>query len=293
MIQSYHMTTSAFTSDAARTKFLEAYDSAFDRLWPVTRQTISVRTSFGTAAVYRLGRSDGVPVVLVPGAGGNALTWRRYVARLGESHPVVALDPIGEPGASTHDRPIAAGRDIAQALDEVLAELDIERVHLVGNSYGGWTTIQHAIHYPGRVASITLIDPAGLGKLNLRFMLWVIAGGLSGLAPPTVRRRAARWLRNATLLDDDLMALARHLTAFRRRLPAPGVLSDDELRALEAPTLALLGARSQMFDAERAASRIRTTVPNARAEVVAGAGHDLPVSHPDLILDRIAKFVRP
>ncbi|GAA1401417.1 alpha/beta fold hydrolase [Catellatospora coxensis] len=281
---------SAFTGDKARSRFLAAYGRTFDKVWPADHRRLDVPTSFGVTRVYRTGPADGVPFVLLPGAGGNALGWHRHVARWGAERPVIAIDPVGEPGCSTQDRPLADGRDLARWLDEVLAGLDVDRVHVVGCSYGGWIALQHQLHTPGRAASITLLDPAGFGLITKRFLLWVILGGLAGLTPRPLRHRAARRLRNATLLDDDLMGLALASTGFRRRLPAPPPLTDDELRQITVPTLALLGGRSQMYDAAQVAARIRALMPAARADVVAEAGHDLQVHSPELVIERAAEF---
>ncbi|MEV1328015.1 alpha/beta fold hydrolase [Micromonospora costi] len=282
---------SAFTSERARTAFLAAYARAMDRLWPVERTPLDVPTAFGTTRVYRSGRADGVPVVLLPGAGGNALTWYRYVARLGRTHPVIAVDPVGEPGASDQSAPIGDGRDLARWLDGVLDALDVRRAHVVGCSYGGWVGLQHALHAPGRTATITLLDPAGLGRIGGRFLLWVIAGGLAALTPAPARRRLARWLHNATLLDGELMRLAGATMRFRRRLPVPPPLSDDDWRRVEAPALVLLGERSQMYDAGVVAARLRDLLPAAHVEVVPGASHDLPVHSPDLVVERTIEFI--
>ncbi|MFI6261008.1 alpha/beta fold hydrolase [Micromonospora sp. NPDC051006] len=282
---------SEFTSDRARRKFLAAYTRTFDRLWPADHTALDLPTAFGTARVYRTGRPDGTPVVLLPGAGGSSLMWHRYVTRLGAERPVLAVDPCGEPGGSTQDQPINGGADLSQWLGEVLNGLDVDRAHLVGCSYGGWTALQHAINAPDQVASVTLLDPAGFGKVTGRFLAWVIVGGLAGLAPRPLRRRAARWLHNTTLLDDDLMRLALVTAGFRRRLPVPPTLTDEELRAVAAPTLVLLGERSQMYDSALVAARIRSLASAARVEIVPGAGHDLPMYHPELIIDWTTEFL--
>lgn len=281
---------SQFTSDKARTKFLAAYERTLDRLWPADRRSLDLPTTFGTTRVYRTGRPDGVPFVLLPGAGGNALAWHHHIIRWGRLRPVIAIDPVGEPGCSMQDKPIGDGRDLARWLREVLDGLDLDSAHLVGCSYGGWVALQHQLHSPGRAVTITLLDPAGFGRISARFILWVVMGGLAGLAPAPLRRRAARWLHNATLLDDDLMRLMFATAAFRRRLPTPPTLTDDELREVTIPTLVLLGERSQLYDAAQVANRIQALIPTARIEVVPGAGHDLPMYSPDLVTDRAIEF---
>jgi pimeloyl-ACP methyl ester carboxylesterase len=281
---------SGFTSDRARRKYLVAYERTFDRVWPVDRQSLDLPTTYGTTRVYRSGRPDGVPFVLLPGASGNSLMWHPHVARLGQDRPVIAIDPVGEPGGSTQDTPISDGQDLVHWLGEVLSALDVDRAHLVGCSYGGWLALQHEIRSPGRATTITLLDPAGFGRISGRFIMWIIMGGLAALYPAPLRRRAARWLHNATLLDDDLMRLGVATVAFRRRLPTPPALTDDELRGVTVPVLALVGERSQMYDANQVATRIRALMPAAHAEVVAGASHDLPMYCPDLITDRATDF---
>jgi pimeloyl-ACP methyl ester carboxylesterase len=282
-------TVGGFTSERARAKFLAAYEQALDRRWP-ERTALDVPTTFGNTRLHVGGPGDGVPVLLLPGAGGNSLMWHRYVAELGRHRRVIAVDPVGDPGASTQDRPIEGAEDVTRWLDEVVTGLDVERVHLIGCSYGGWTAMQYAIRNPATVASLTLLDPAGFGRVSGRFVAWVVLGGLAGLTPRPLRHRAAGWLHNATLRDDDLMGLAAAMMGFRRRLPVPPPLTDEELQKIAAPMLVLLGERSQLYDASLVARRLRA-LSQAEVELVPDAGHDLPMCCPERILDRAGAFM--
>jgi pimeloyl-ACP methyl ester carboxylesterase len=76
----------------------------------------------------------------------------------------------------------------------LLGKLSDRPAHLVGFSYGGWVAMNQAIHAPGRVASITLLDPAGLVQLDARFYRWLSITGLATLTPMPLRRRLTRWL---------------------------------------------------------------------------------------------------
>ncbi|NUO57904.1 MAG: alpha/beta hydrolase [Hamadaea sp.] len=284
------MGISTFTGDQARDKFLSAYEQAMERCWPAGWTVADVPTTFGPTRVHQYGPAGGVPLVLLPGAGGNSLMWHRYVADLGRDRQVLAVDPVGEPGGSRQDRSIENSSDITDWLGEVFAEVGVTQVHLIGCSYGGWTALQLALRHPERVATMTLLDPAGFGKVGGRFLTWVILGGLAGMAPRPVRHRAARWLRNATLLDDDLMGLARATMGFRRRLPVPPALTDDELRGCSTPALVLLGERSQLYDAASVARRLQA-LGDFAVEIVPDTGHDLPVSHPSLVVERALGLV--
>ncbi|WP_327075117.1 alpha/beta fold hydrolase [Kitasatospora purpeofusca] len=283
------MRISQFKNDQARDRFRTAYERALADLWPGPRTALDLPTAFGATRVYRTGPPNGEPIVLLPGSGGNALMWHRYIDTLARHRPVIAVDTVGEPGASVQTAPIADGRDGAAWLEELLDAMEVTAAHLVGCSYGGWLALNHRIHHPGRTSSLTLVDPAGFADFGARFYTWLIAGALAATAPRPLRPPLARLVGNSAVLEGELMKLMRASTGFRRALPVPPVFSDEELHQLRtpAPTLFLLGARSAMHDSRKVADRLGKLVPTARVEIVPGAGHALPTDRPDLVADRI------
>ena len=115
---------------------------------------------------------------------------------------------------------------------------------LVGFSYGGWVAMNQAIRAPGRVASITLLDPAGLTKLDARFWFWLSISGLATLTPMPLRRRLGRWLDSPSMAEPELVPLMwAGIRGYHAEPKFPRVLTDDELRAIRVPTLLITGAR--------------------------------------------------
>lgn len=106
--------------------------------------------------------SGGVPVVLIHGFGGDGGTWLFNQDALAQNRTVHVID-LPAHGAS--EPTVASGEvaDIAQAVLELFAALDIEKAHLVGHSLGGAVALAIASAAPQRVQSLTLIAPAGLG----------------------------------------------------------------------------------------------------------------------------------
>lgn len=284
------MPVGAFRNDQARDRFLAVYQDAADRLWPSSSVDSDVVTNFGTTRVHRLGSGDETPFVLLPGSGGPSLMWHAYVRRLAATRPVIAVDPVGEPGPSVQTRAIDSGDEWSRWLDETLAALGVGRAHLVGTSYGGWIALRHALRSPHAVASLTLLDPAGFGKVGRKFLAWVIASGLAGFAPRPIRHALARPLRNVTLRDDDAMRLVKATFGFRRKHIVPTPLTDDELRRITVPTLVLVGGHSQLYDAREVAATVTAQMPHAVAEIIPQASHDLVLWHPDEIAERIVAF---
>ncbi|WAL74939.1 alpha/beta fold hydrolase [Kitasatospora sp. YST-16] len=286
------MRISAFKNPRSADRFRAAYDRALAALWPGPHTPHDLPTAYGTTRVLQAGldadAATGRSIVLLPGSGGNALMWHHQLDRLARHHRVFAVDPVGEPGASTQSAPIADGRDAARWLEQVLAGLDLADAHLVGCSYGGWVALQHRLHHPGRSGALTLLDPAGFNGFGPRFYAWLIAGGLAASAPRALRPRLARAVGNSAVLEEELMGLGRAALGFRRALPVPPVLTDGELRRIGGSSaLFLFGARSALHDARAVAERIGRVLPAARVEVVPGAGHSLPMDRPGLVAERI------
>jgi pimeloyl-ACP methyl ester carboxylesterase len=138
-------------------------------------------------------------------------------------------------------------------------------------SYGGWVALNQAIRAPGRVASLTLLDPAGLTKVDARFWWWLAISGLATKTPMPLRRRLARWLDLPFMLRPELIDLMwAGSRGFRMEPKFPAVLSDDELRAITVPVLLVTGARSALITPDQARDR-GAAMPQARVVIVPGS----------------------
>jgi pimeloyl-ACP methyl ester carboxylesterase len=172
----------SWVSDAAREEFMAAYERAL-ALWPQPREEFDIETATATTRVHACRpHPGGAPVVLLTGAGGNATGWYPHVAALAEAGPVYGIDLPGDPNPSVPRALMTPPENSAAWLDELLGRLSDRPAHLVGFSYGGWVAMNQAIRAPSRVASVTLLDPAGLTKLDARFWLW-LSIGLATLTP--------------------------------------------------------------------------------------------------------------
>ena len=111
-----------------------------------------------------LGSRDGPPIVFVHGFGADLNAWMFNQPALAEKHRTIAPDLSGH-GGSTKVMDFALdAAGFAADIDHVLAALGVDRVHLVGHSMGGMIAASFAASQPTRVASLTLIAPAGLGS---------------------------------------------------------------------------------------------------------------------------------
>jgi pimeloyl-ACP methyl ester carboxylesterase len=278
----------SWVSDAARKKFMAAYERAF-ALWPQPCEELDIETATATTRVHAYRpHPGGDPVVLLSAF--NTAGLYPHVAALAGDGPVYGIDMPGDANPSVARALMTPPASCAAWLDELLAQLSDCRAHLVGFSFGGWMAMNQAIRAPGRVASITLLDPAGLTKLDARFWWWLSISGLATLTPMPLRRRLARWLDSPAMLEPELMTLMWAGTRGYHAEPKfPGVLTDDELRAIDVPVLLVAGARSALITPAEARAR-GSLMPHAEVAIVPGSHGGF--SRIDELNDRIAAFIK-
>lgn len=152
-----------WNSRAGRDAFAADYERAWQAM-PAPAETLDVRTEFGFVRVHRFVSTGNTrsqhPFVLVPGRSSPSPIWADDMPSLLRLGDVYVIDLLGEPGMSVQEPPIEDFQDNAAWLDQTLAALAAERFHLLGLSIGGWTAANLTVHFPQRVASLLLIDPA-------------------------------------------------------------------------------------------------------------------------------------
>src|SRR5262245_14676804 len=102
----------------------------------------------------------GEPLLVLHGASG-AGAWLPFMASLAEKFDVIVPE---HPGYGASDTPdwLDSIHDLAYFYLDFLDELDLDAVHLVGVSLGGWIAAEIAIRNTSRLASLTLARAAGL-----------------------------------------------------------------------------------------------------------------------------------
>lgn len=285
-----------YVSDELRDRYFAACDVLYAMGAPIRSET-DVDTSFGTTHVYRYGPTDPAaenrtPIVLIHGSGGCSAQWYPNTTALSADPPVYALDTPGDPGRSVHREPMWQPERAAQWMDEALEALGLDRVHLIGNSYGGWLVINQAHRRPERIASVTALDPGGLEKVGLRFFVWIFASLFATYAPKAWRPRLAAWLEQPVIVVPELRTwIQASVRAFKVRRPAPLPLTDAELGSIKRPFYLIMGKRSLLVHPKRQLDRVPRLIPGARAEIVSATGHGPQIDHPDLVNARMINFI--
>ncbi len=121
-----------------------------------TETKIDVR---GTGIHLRRGGS-GEPMLFLHGASGVA-GWIPTFQALSETHDLMVPD---HPTYGLSDEPdwLDSMDDLAMFYLDFLDQMDLNGVHLVGNSLGGWLAMEIAVRNSSRLKSLTLVGAAGI-----------------------------------------------------------------------------------------------------------------------------------
>jgi len=264
-----------YWSTEGRSLVLSRYAELLRR-WPVPNEQRRVSTREGETFVVACGPASGLPVVLLQGSGANAAMWMGEVEALAAVHRVYAVDVPGEPGFSSTSRFALASDACALWLDDVMLASGLRSASFAGVSLGGWMALDYAMRRTDRVDRVVAINPSGVGRRKIRFLLE--AGALMLLGERGRRQLMMRAIGPAPgrphPLDREIGSLALLISKhFRhRREPVP-IFSDEDLKRLTMPLLAIVGARDALLDAHGTNRRLSEFAPGATVRVLPDCGH--------------------
>ena len=248
-------------------------------------------------------------LVLLHGQPGSAADWQLMTGRLPATLRTLAID---RPGYGTSPLPAggftAGGRAVLDDLDS----RDIRRAVLVGHSYGGGVALSAASLAPHRVEAVILLASVGPGCVNGwdRLLAAPGAGQLCALVawrltPWIARARLARISRRrgSPLRPDEYVnwqvwghAGGEHSPLWRTFLAEQRALLrelgelEHALGLVQAPVLVLADPSDTLVPLDTA-RRLARALPDARLQLVEGAGHHLPRRAPDAVADAIVAFL--
>lgn len=250
----------------------------------------------------------GLPIVLVPPTPSTCYAFAPLLrgtpsaAGLSARRRAIAFEPPGHGIA-----PRAAGRitfaRCARALIATLDALDLERVHLLGASYGGETAWRAALDHPGRFASLTLLDSAGVPRREGDWLSEEVAmrelavAKIGWLLNSRARIRSALDPHFDPLPQDSLEEVFLCCSNANNWSAMVDLARDEngtrfgEIGGLAVPTLLGWGERDLAYEPAHYAAAFQQQVPNARLHLFADTGHYPHEERPEALLPVLAEHL--
>ena len=104
---------------------------------------------------------NGFPLVLLHGMGGHLENFVHNIPEYARHFRVVAMDFLWHGRSQTQDFDEQVLPPLVDQVRDVLDELKLDRVHLEGQSLGGWVAALFTLKYPERVEKLVLTTATG------------------------------------------------------------------------------------------------------------------------------------
>lgn len=246
---------------------------------------------------------EGPPLLLLRPLGGSRVSWDSFATLLAMRSRVVTFDPRGV-GDSSAAPLFCTTRGMARDVLALLDHLQLPQANVYGISLGGMVASWLAVDAPARVARLVLAStlPRGLaahapgGSLAAGPLLRCLARSAgeaeaclaTHILSPQFRESRPDAVRRVQQLARQKPASHRAFLAL-----AAAAASHDvrrKLATIRAETLVLIGEYDPLLtvDSQRV---LLGGLPNARYELIEGAGHDVSVEAPELTARRVLAHI--
>jgi pimeloyl-ACP methyl ester carboxylesterase len=257
---------------------------------------------------------SGPVVLLLHGLGCHHGTWDPVIDALARHYTVIAPDLLGH-GQSAKPRADYSLGGYANGMRDLLTVLGIDRVTVVGHSFGGGVAMQFAYQFPERTERLVLVASGGLGPEVTpairaistpgyhQLMGLLTLPGLRHLGVAGLKALSETGLKQTRDLDEvaeifesfkdpHTRAAIRHVVRAVVDWRGQIVTMADRAYLTEAMPMAVVWGRDDMVIPVRHASSAAALAPKARVEVIPNAGHFPHKDHPERFAKILHDFIR-
>jgi len=237
--------------------------------------------------VLEIGSGDET-VVLANGTSGHIEAWTQNVRAFAEAgYRVIGYDYPGH-GYTTltdHDLEIP---EYEEHLLGLLDALGLDRVHLAGESLGGWIAVKFAAHHPERLHSVILSAPGGrvVGEQKVDKAQSVSVRAVTEPTFENVKRRLQVVIHDPEKITDELVNVRQaiysrdpsgenmaHIAVLRQPEPRwRNRITDEDFAAIAVPALFVWTDNEPTGDAAEG-ERLASLIPQGEFVLVEGAAH--------------------
>jgi pimeloyl-ACP methyl ester carboxylesterase len=246
------------------------------------------------------GRAATPPLVLLHGVGANSMHWRFQFAGLSDQYRVIAWNAPGYMLSDALVKDWPDCRDFADAFNDFLIALKLDRVRLLANSFGTRVAQCFAAHYPGRIIKLAMTG-TGIGphampdeekKKIIAMREATMAKGIFGYGARVGALLGSKASpETAVIVRNTLLATnpRGYMHGVKLGL-ADGYSPNEVAPKLTFPVLMIQGSEDKVNPLDKNAAILIKALPQGRLDVLEGYGHLPEVETPETVNRMLKAF---
>lgn len=276
------------------TKFLDDETSK----WTFPHAIHNIHTESGDTYIVESGKENSETILYLHGYGLNSISGKKILSELGKKYHVLAPDIMWQIGRSVPNHAFNK-KKVAEYYNkwiiEVLDYFKIDKVNIMGLSFGGWITMSFALTHSDRIKTITAISPAGVfAPVNFALHIDQIRSaffpGKSNIKKFIINGYGKK--NTFEEFDYDLLTMVmKHCKKNSPSLVMETVFTDAELEMIKNPFLLIIGKDDIYLKVDKIAERASRLVKNAKILQLENAAHYLQATHYDILEKEVTELI--
>jgi pimeloyl-ACP methyl ester carboxylesterase len=285
-----------FKSTEAKQRFYRAYDTAM-MAWNTAYVSKDLNTSFGRTHINICGNEDKPPLILLSIMTFSSVSWYPNIPELSRHFRIYSVDIIGDHNRSEASRLLPDKKQFAEWLCEVLNGLKLNKVNIIGESYGGFIALSFALYHPEKVNKAILIAPAATltdWKFSVKAFITVVKI-FPSIIPADYNEAFKIFSDYPEKVDSRMKGVLKSVykEGVSSQLITPKEFTENELRQVKTKTLVMIGEHEPNYDYKGALQRAEKFMPNVAGFMIPNAKHLANIDQPEIVNKKIIEFFLP
>lgn len=240
---------------------------------------------------------EGEALLCIHGLGGSSNTWTPLLAAL-SGFKVIRPDLPGSGRSTLLKQPLSIERYVA-ALEDLLATLGVESLHVMAHSLGTIVAQHFVVRNPGRVKSLSLfgplVAPPEAARPNIMARATAARGGAAAMQEIADAIVKAATSKETKEHQPAVLALVRESVmrqspeGYAQSCEALGGAQSAEIEQIDVPTLLVTGDQDGVAPPANVAA-MASRIAESRQVVIEGCGHWTTLEKPQRCMLELERF---
>lgn len=283
-----------YKNDEYRQNIYKIYNKFKDKS-KVDYEDVYIDTKFGKTHILIGGNKNKESVIVFHGGNminTNTLFW---FDKLTEQYRVIAPDYLGHPGLSEEKVLNPNNDDYANWIIEIMNTLKLEKVNVIGPSFGGGVALNFAKYYPDKIEKMVLIAPSSIKNGSyLKMFLHILIPMLKYKIRPS-RKNLYNSVYPMFLyeVENDILEVTSLVyQGVKIQNKMPKTISRKNLTSFNSPVFLIACENDIFFPSKKIIPQAKKIFANLKkVKEIKNSGHSMNKANIDLCINEIIIFL--